>query len=129
MKAEDTLEITLDDLEYEPERQCLTITEVARNLELSLNRAIRWLKAHKVSKIILRNGKLNAIKEEEEEKKYEKGFKSFLKLIANSWHLRHVELRGISISSRFFKDLRQAISELGKTKKIRLRFGISFKKP
>jgi len=111
---QDTLEITLDDLGYEPEKQCSGITEVARNLES--------LKDHKVSKIILRKGKLNTIKEGGEE--YERMCESLLKVIKNSCHLRHVELRGISISSRFFKGLMQAISELGITKKIRLSFGI-----
>jgi len=121
MKAQDTVEITLDDLGYEPKRQCAGITEVVRNLELSPDGAIKWLKDHKVSKIILKNGKLNTIKEGGEE--YERMFESLLKVIKNSCHLRHVELRGISISSRFFKDLRQAISQLGKTEEI-ISFGI-----
>jgi len=122
MQNEDTLELSLDDFGHKPEKQCATIAEIVKNLELSLDGARKWLEAHKVSRIILRDGKLNTV--EEEEKEYQQKFKPFFKLIANSWYLEHVELQGIAINSRFLKDLMQAISELSKIKKIKLSFGI-----
>ena len=124
MRNEDILEIDLDDdFGYWSEKQCTAIAELVKNLELPLDEAIKWLKGHKVKKIILRNGKLKSIKEEEREE-YKQKSKPHLKLIANSWYLEHVELQGVPMNRRFLKNLIQAISELGKTKKIKLSFGI-----
>jgi len=122
MESQNTLKISLDDVKSKSKKRREAIFEVVMNLELSFDRRTKLLEGHGPSKIILRNGKLNTIKEEE--KKYEQKFKSFFKLIGNSLWLTHVELQGIIINSRFLKDLMQAISELGKTKEIKLSFGI-----
>jgi len=122
MESQDTLRIDLDKLGSKPEKQCTGITEVVRNLESYLDGVIKSLKDHKVSKIILRNGKPDVIEEEGEE--YERMFESLLKVIKNSRHLRHVELKGITVNPRFIKDLMRLISKLRKTKRIKLSFGI-----
>jgi len=120
MRRQDTLKITLDDVQSKSEKYYKAILEIVTNAELSFDRIMKLLEDHEPSRIILRNEKLNAIKEEG----YERKFESFLKLIANSWRLTHVELLGISINTRFFKDLTQAISELGKTEEIKVSLGI-----
>ena len=122
MEGQDTLETTLDDIEYKLQKHYEAISEVVTNLELSFDKRMEFLEGHGPSRIILRNGELNTIKKEGKE--YEEKLKSFFKLIANSRKLTHVELQGITINSRFLKDLMQAISELGKIKKIKLSFGI-----
>ena len=122
MESKYTLELTIENVEYKSKERYEAIFEGAKNPELSPDRVIKQLKANKLSKIILRSGGVYTIKEEGEE--YKRKFKFFFKLIANCWYLKHVELQGVPMNSRFLKDIKQAISELGKTKKIELSFGI-----
>jgi len=122
MKRQDTLEITLDNIEYELQKHYRAISEAITNPGSPFDRRMELLEAYGPSRIILRNGKLNTIKKEGEE--YEQKLKSFLNLIVNFRRLTHVELQGIRINSRFIEDLIQAISVSGKTKKIKFSFGI-----